>query len=191
MTSIQSTKPSFRLSKGLGMKCKWNRTSKMNIICCLGLIISHHTPNVHRFKIQFTFFLCNFWIFTSLSAISASLLLRARLSLTVHCLLPLKLVSVSSSFFSRLCSCLFKFFIFDCFSCTFFCSCLSMSAFLDELEGLEEGEGEELRGMGGISKCSSRKSFSLSCYLFLDSLRSSSFIFLSSVWISVWFTGFP
>ena len=92
-----------------------------------GYNISSHSKYTSRFKIQFTSFLCNFWIFTSLSAISASLLLRARLSLTVHCLLPLKFVSVSSSFFSRLRSCLF-FFIFDCFSFTLsfaaVCPCL-------------------------------------------------------------------
>ena len=63
-----------------------------------------------------------------------------------------------------------------------------MSAFLDELEGLEEREVEELREKGGMSKSSSRKSFSLSFCLFFDSLRSNSLIFLSSCWISVWFS---
>ena len=43
-----------------------------------------------------------------------------------------------------------------------------MSAFLDELEGLEEREVEELREKGEMSKSSSQKSFSLSfCMLVL------------------------
>ena len=128
--------------------------------------------------IQFTFFFCNFWIFTSLLAISASLLLRARFSLVVHCSF--------SSVVSHLCNCLFKFFIFDCFSCTiidFFCSCWFMSSFVEDLG--------DSGGMSGMWKSSSRSSFSLSFSLFFDNLRSSSLILLSSSWISLWFTGFP